>query len=133
MGQNNQYKWHKGFRKNMRNNFTSAENVLWAAIQKRKLAGRKFRRQHRIENYIVDFYCPQEKLIIEVDGGDLLQNRTQEYDQKRTQKQETLGYKLIRFTNKKIFHHLDDTLNVIKEAFYNNCTKIPKGSTSPPL
>jgi very-short-patch-repair endonuclease len=107
-------------RKNLRNNSTSAENVLWGALQKRKLAGRKFRRQQSIENFIVDFYCPREKLIIEVDGGYHAHCRIREYDLKRTEKLEALGYNVIRFKNKLIFHHLDQVLETIKEAFHEN-------------
>jgi len=56
-------------RKYLRNNATSAEAFLWKFIQSGKLCGRKFRRQHSIENYIVDFYCSKEKLIIELEGS----------------------------------------------------------------
>ena len=61
-------KYLEPFRKELRNNLTPAEAFLWKQLQKRQLKGRKFRRQHSIENFIVDFYCPQEQLIIELDG-----------------------------------------------------------------
>lgn len=59
----------KDFRKELRNNSTKAESRLWKVLRKRQLEGRKFRRQHSIGNYIVDFYCPEEKLIVELDGA----------------------------------------------------------------
>lgn len=62
-------KYLKQRRKDLRNNATISEKRLWIALKKSQLKGRKFRRQHSIENYIVDFYCPSEKLIIEVDGN----------------------------------------------------------------
>jgi very-short-patch-repair endonuclease len=55
-------------RKDLRNNLTTAEATLWTFLQRRQLEGRKFRRQHSIGNYIVDFYCPQERLAVELDG-----------------------------------------------------------------
>ncbi|MEW7289257.1 endonuclease domain-containing protein [Aquimarina sp. 2304DJ70-9] len=58
----------KNHRKELRKNLTPAEAFLWKYLQNRKLEGRKFRRQHSIKNYIVDFYCAKEKLIIELDG-----------------------------------------------------------------
>lgn len=55
-------------RKELRQNLTSAEAFLWKHLQNKKFEGRKFRRQHSIDNFIVDFYCTSEKLIIELDG-----------------------------------------------------------------
>jgi len=58
----------KNYRKDLRNNQTSAETRLWMLLKNKQLEGRKFRRQHSINNFIVDFYCPSEKLVIELDG-----------------------------------------------------------------
>jgi len=57
------------FRSSLRNKSTSAESVLWNILKSKKLNARKFRRQHSIVNYIVDFYCASEKLVIELDGN----------------------------------------------------------------
>ena len=62
-------KYLKEFRKELRKDLTPAEAVLWTSLQKKQPDGRKFRRQHSIGNYIVDFYCPAEKLAIELDGA----------------------------------------------------------------
>ena len=56
----------EALRKELRKSLTSAEATLWKQLQKSQLNGRKFRRQHSIKNFIVDFYCPKEKLIIEL-------------------------------------------------------------------
>jgi len=64
----NNINYLKDTRKYLRNNLTEAESLLWEVLKGKKLAGRKFRRQHSIGYYIVDFYCPSEKLIIELDG-----------------------------------------------------------------
>ncbi len=62
------YKHLEQNRKSLRNNSTSAEAFLWKHLSKKQLEGRKFRRQHSIENYIGDFFCPSECIIIELDG-----------------------------------------------------------------
>jgi len=69
MGELNNKKELNELRKRLRNNPTPAEKALWKALQQSKFEGRKFRRQHSIRNYIVDFYCTEEKLAVELDGG----------------------------------------------------------------
>ena len=107
------------FRKELRNNATPAEAFLWTQLSNKKLEGRKLRRQHSIENFIVDFYCPAEKLIIELDGEVHFNAVAQEYDYKRTCFLENLGFKVIRFENKMVFEHLPSVLAEIKEHFKN--------------
>ena len=78
---------------------------------------RKFRRQHSIENFIVDFYCPAEKLIIEVDGkvhDNFVNNK---YDFNRTKQLNELGFRIIRFSNEDVKNHLDLVLEAIKQEF----------------
>jgi len=95
-------------RRDLRNNPTPEENVLWQKIRNNKL-GYKFRRQHSIGNFIADFYCPAKKLIIEIDGEHHL--RKQEVDTERSNYLESLGFKVIRFWNKEINCEIN---NVIK-------------------
>ncbi|MFD2564032.1 endonuclease domain-containing protein [Aquimarina rubra] len=103
-------KYLEPFRKDLRNNGTSAEAFLWKHLSKSQLKGRKFRRQHSIGNYIVDFYCPKEKLIIELDGQIHNKPKAQEKDQKRTDYLESLGFRVIRFENKMVFDNLESVL-----------------------
>ncbi|WP_208643530.1 endonuclease domain-containing protein [Pedobacter miscanthi] len=77
-------KYLKEWRKELRNNLTPAEATMWKYLQNSKLDGRKFRRQHSVGNYILDFYCPSEKLAIEIDGSCHDDDSAQLYDQKRT-------------------------------------------------
>tara|TARA_R100000306_G_scaffold25794_1_gene29728 strand:+ start:2383 stop:2748 length:366 start_codon:yes stop_codon:yes gene_type:complete len=107
----------RAFRKDLRNNLTSAEAFLWKYLQKRKLDGRKFRRQQSIGNYIVDFYCPSENLIIELDGEVHNNLLAEEKDLKRTQFLESLGYKVIRFKNKMVFDLLPSVLREVQDNF----------------
>lgn len=104
-------------RKELRSNLTSAEATLWKSLQKKQLKDRKFRRQHSIENYIVDFYCSSEKLIVELDGAIHFDFAQQNYDQERTLHLEQLGFTVIRFENKAVFEHLDMVLDEIKKNF----------------
>ncbi|TXD81456.1 DUF559 domain-containing protein [Subsaximicrobium wynnwilliamsii] len=104
-------------RKSLRNNSTSAEVTLWKSLQRQQLKGRKFRRQHSITNYIVDFYCPAERLILELDGGYHLDFAQANYDNERTKALEALGFKVIRFENKLVFEDLKGVLEEICKHF----------------
>jgi len=108
-------KYLKEFRRDLRNNATISENYLWKALRRSQLEGIKFRRQHSIENFIVDFFCPREKLIIEIDGTVHNNFVNNEYDYKRTERLNELGFKAIRFTNQEIKNNIDLVLQAIKE------------------
>jgi very-short-patch-repair endonuclease len=113
----NNLKRLKSFRKQLRNHPTKAESQLWKALQKRQLEGRKFRRQHGIGNYIVDFYCPSEKLIVELDGKVHDNFVNQENDAQRTSCLQSLGFEVLRFENNLVFEQLDMVLEAIKMKF----------------
>ena len=104
-------------RKELRNNSTSAEATLWKSLQRGQLNERKFRRQHSIENYIVDFYCPSEKLIVELDGAVHLNFSIQNYDYERNKRLESLGITVLRFENKDVFENLSYVLSEIVAKF----------------
>lgn len=104
-------------RRYLRNNGTSAEATLWTLLSKKQLEGRKFRRQHSIKNYVVDFYCPSEKLIIELDGDVHFSAAGVEYDQKRDEELRQLGFKIIRIENEDIFKATMAVLDKIKSCF----------------
>ncbi|MDY7394626.1 endonuclease domain-containing protein [Aureibaculum sp. 2210JD6-5] len=110
-------KYLESRRKELRKSLTSAEATLWKFIQKKQLKGRKFRRQHSIENYIVDFYCASENLIIELDGAVHLDFAQQNYDEERSKNLEQLGFKILRFENKFVFEQLNEVLEEIKSSF----------------
>ena len=110
-------KYLKEFRRELRNNPTKVETILWKALRKSQLDGKKFRRQQSIENFIVDFCCPSQKLIVEVDGEVHNNFINNEYDFKRTERFNKLGYKVIRFTNEDIYKSLDLVIEAIKQEF----------------
>lgn len=93
---------------------TTAEKILWRAIRKRKLDGIKFRRQHVIHRFIVDFYCPKAKLAIEIDGD--IHRFQVEYDKARQEYLTEHGYRIIRFENQEVMNDLKSVLGRLLEA-----------------
>jgi very-short-patch-repair endonuclease len=97
--------------KQLRKSLTPSEKQLWQALRGGKLAGLKFRRQHPVGNFILDFYCPAHKLVIEVDGE--VHANQEDYDFDRTAQLETYGYRVLRFQNEAVTHHLETVLSKI--------------------
>jgi very-short-patch-repair endonuclease len=100
--------------RHLRVHLTPAEKILWEALRKRQLNGLKFRCQHPVESFIVDFYCPQLRLIIEVDGG--VHEQQVEYDAARTESLNHLGYRVMRFHNREVISNLSQVLQQIAEV-----------------
>jgi adenine-specific DNA-methyltransferase len=96
----------------LRENATDAERKLWSVLRGRQLNGFKFRKQVEIDAYVVDFLCPEKRLIIEVDGG----QHTPERDARRTAFLESQGFTLIRFWNNDVLQNLDGVWTRIEEA-----------------
>jgi very-short-patch-repair endonuclease len=107
------------YRKQLRNHSTSAEATLWKSLQKRQLEGRKFRRQHSVGYYILDFYCPAEKLAVELDGAGHFTEAGQAYDARRTAYLNDLGIRVVRFENREVFEDLEGVLSKIKDNLTN--------------
>ncbi|MBL7961016.1 DUF559 domain-containing protein [bacterium] len=116
-------KYLKPYRKSLRNHGTSAEATLWKSLQKRQLDRRKFRRQHSIGNFIVDFFCYEEKLAIELDGSVHSDPLVAMNDEKKTEYLKSHGIRVIRFENRAVFENLDGVLEMISASF----------QTQPPL
>ena len=104
---------------------TPAEQKLWSRLRNRQLNGLKFRRQHPIERFIIDFYCDEAKLCIEVDGDSHAEQI--EYDQARTAYLNELGYTVIRFTNREVFTQCEAVLQFIADG----CDRIIGNATAP--
>ena len=107
----------KEYRINLRKNMTEAELVLWEVLKDKKLCGRKFRRQHSIGNYIADFYCSSEKLIIELDGQHHYTPEGIEKDMERDAHLALLDKIVLRFENKEVLNNLTEVLKQIKTKF----------------
>jgi very-short-patch-repair endonuclease len=97
--------------KELHRNLTPAEAKLWTKLRAHRMAGVHFRNQHAIGSYIVDFCAPRKKLIIELDGGQHLEQ--EEYDTERTAFFKSKGYQVLRFWNNDVLHDLDSVLKVI--------------------
>ena len=110
-------KYLKEKRSELRQSLTLAEAYLWKHLKSRQFEGRRFTRQHSIKNYIVDFYCSKEKLIIELDGEVHNNELAKEKDDERTVYLEALGYTVIRFENKMVFENLASVFMEIKDNF----------------
>ncbi|MDX1409091.1 MAG: endonuclease domain-containing protein, partial [Saprospiraceae bacterium] len=105
-------------RKQLRNNATPEEVLLWQELKGRRLAGRKFRRQHSIMMWIADFYCPSEKLVIELDGAYHYTRQQRLADHYRDQAfTDELGIRVLRFPNHRVRNDLEGVLAEIKQHF----------------
>ena len=91
----------------MRRDDTRAEKIAWTLLKDRRLNGFKFRRQVPIDNFIVDFYCHEAKLIIELDGYIHAETEEYEYDQQRDARLRELGYTVVRFSNEVLYTDSD--------------------------
>ena len=103
----------KDRRRELRKKATSQENLLWEKLRNRKL-GCKFRRQHSVEGYILDFYCKEKRLIIEIDGEIHKIREAQEYDKVRDKYFAELDYVVLRFTNDEVDKDINKVIEKIK-------------------
>jgi very-short-patch-repair endonuclease len=98
----------------LRKNLTPAEACLWSALRNKQLEGLRFRCQHPVGNFILDFYCAARKLVVEVDGE--IHEQQIDYDGERTSKLAEYGYRVLRFSNEQILNNLTEVLSEIKQA-----------------
>ncbi len=103
------------FARELRQPQTPAEATLWRHLRNRSLKY-KFRRQHPIDFFIIDFHCAEAKLLIEIDGDSHLVKEQMEYDKTRTEYLEERGYKVIRFTNDDVRYNMNAVANEIIKA-----------------
>ena len=100
--------------KKLRSTMTEAEERLWTYLSGKKVNGCKFRRQHPINHFILDFYCHEARLSIELDGGYHFTVEQTTNDNERTKILEELGLKELRFTNDQVFSDIETVLERIK-------------------
>lgn len=94
---------------------TESEAKLWEAIRGGRLGGRKFRRQQAVGTFVVDFYCSDERLVVEVDGG--VHETQQEKDALRQEALESLGLRFVRISDELVMRDLEGALATIRRAF----------------
>jgi len=100
-------------RRKLRKEMPTAEAILWSELMRKQLNGLKFRRQYGIGPYVVDFYCPKLKLIIEVDGDSHFSGKAEKYDKRRQEYIESKGIKFFRCTNTDVYENLDGLIEDI--------------------
>lgn len=110
----------------LRTSQTPAEVKLWTCLRNRQLFGLKFRRQHPIGKFIVDFYCHEANLAIELDGGGHTDSAQVKYDKERTESLEAEGVKVLRFWNTDVFKNLKGVIEAIAEAIPSPLDPSPK-------
>lgn len=113
------------FAKSMRHTATDAEHLMWQILRAKRFMNLKFRRQHVIKPYIVDFYCHEIRLVIELDGSQHGTDDAIEYDAERTKFLEAFGLKVVRYWNYDVLRRT----NVVLEDLWNVCFELK--NTSP--
>ena len=105
----------KKVRRKLRKNSTPQEDKLWSFIRNSK-SGIKLRRQYSVSGYVIDFYCSEKRLAIEIDGSHHLKNK--EYDENRTKLSETFNIRVLRFWNNEIDKEINKVLEKIKSEIF---------------
>ncbi len=105
-------------RRDLRHNQTDAEKKLWQALRSRQFEGLKFRRQYSVGPYILDFYCPEKKLCIELDGGQHATNI--DHDKQRSQYLTGLGMTVVRFWNNDVLKNIEGVTQTLTKLCQKN-------------
>ena len=105
----------KPLARNLRTNMTDAEQLIWSKIRRKQIGDLHFYRQKNIGHYIVDFYCPKGKLIIEIDGGRHYENEGMKKDQERDRYLQRLGFTVLRFSDIDVLRNIDGVIERILE------------------
>ena len=125
-GQTNRSIIDSHIQRTLRNKMTDAETRLWQRLRGRQMAGCKFRRQHPFLDYVLDFVCLEKQLVVEVDGG---QHLDDERDKERDKRLQDAGFRILRFWNNQVLQEIDAVAEVIWKALQREA---PGSTPSPP-
>jgi very-short-patch-repair endonuclease len=103
-------------RRALRRRETDAERALWWLLRDRRVSGLKFRRQHSVGRYVVDFFCLECGVAVELDGGQHFTEEGRAYDQKRTEYLQARGVRVVRFSNREVFEEMEGVVAGIRQA-----------------
>ncbi|MFA4873219.1 MAG: endonuclease domain-containing protein [Patescibacteria group bacterium] len=110
----------KSLRRTLRKNFTDQERLLWSKLRNRQLDGHKFYRQYGVGRYVVDFYCPEKRIVIELDGGHHTEKTNLQLDAERDKALNTLNIRVLRFWNHEVktnlYGVLETILHILKDS-----------------
>ena len=115
----------------LRRSMTDAEQLLWFCLRRRQVDGFRFRRQHPFEQFVLDFYCPEVRLVVELDGGQHNSEAGAAHDAGRTVALEMCGIRVVRFWNHDVLRNLEGVLQVIHEALLDR-VDVSYGRFPPP-
>ena len=128
IGQTNEKIFSSKLQRTLRKEMTDAEQALWRVLRGRQLSGLKFRRQHPFGDYILDFVCLEKRLVIEVDGGQHLENA--DYDEVRSLQLQKAGFRVLRFWNNEVLQEIE----AVKEKIWMAVRELhPHPPPDPPL
>jgi len=114
--------------KSLRRQMPEAEEKLWPHLRKKLLGGYKFRRQHPIGRFVVDFACVKEKLVVEIDGATHSTLVEREYDENRTLILQRFGWRVIRFSNDDVYSNVE---NVLENIYHHLSSTAAAGEVGP--
>lgn len=115
----------------LRRNETEAESCLWEVLRNRQLHGFKFRRQHQVGGYIVDFYCHEAQLVIECDGPIHETNENWQHDQARSAYMVGYGLRVLRFTNNEVLNNTETVLRKVAQFLVGTNIDAPSKKQKP--
>ena len=104
----------KAKRRSLRNNMPKPEAVIWSKLKGKQMLGYKFRRQYSVNRYVVDFYCPELKLAVEIDGDSHFQEESRDDDNLRQAFIESFDIQFLRFTNEDVYKNLEGVLETVR-------------------
>jgi very-short-patch-repair endonuclease len=102
----------------LRKRSTIPEKILWERLRRHQLGGLKFKRQHHVGRYIVDFFCGELNLIVELEGGIHDETIQKEYDEARFEELESCGYKILRIKNDEVINNIENIIKKILKFRY---------------
>jgi len=111
----------------LRSRMTDAEKVIWFKTRRKQIKNLQFYRQKPIGSYIVDFFCPKAKLVIEIDGGQHYEAKGERQDKIRDEYLKKLGLKILRFQNTDVLKDIDGVVKVICDAIEKGFPSLEKG------
>jgi 5-methyltetrahydrofolate--homocysteine methyltransferase len=117
--------------RDLRHNLTNGEQLLWSRLRAHRMDGRKFRRQHVIGSYIVDFVCLKARLIVEVDGESHFEDGREAADAQRDADLASRGFKVLRFGNHNVLTNISDVAGAIAEELESAVIPAPRPSSEP--
>ena len=109
----------------LRKRATVYEKLLWEKLKLKQICGKRFRRQHPVDFFIVDFYCHEAKLVVELDGE--IHKNQKEYDEGRSAEMEKYSIKVIRFKNSDVENNIENVVNQIENEVRKRILKSPLG------